>query len=46
MTLMCDAGTGKPNLPTPKPVIPGLPPFFINPCMLNPSLCDDGTGIA
>jgi hypothetical protein len=35
-----------PKLPTPKPVIPGLPPFFINPCMLNPSLCDDGTGIA
>ena len=34
-----------PMMPTPKPVIPGLPPFFINPCMLNPSLCDDGTGI-
>ena len=35
-----------PKLLTPKPVIPGLPPFFINPCMLNPSLCGDGTGIA
>jgi RHS repeat-associated protein len=35
-----------PMMPTPKPVIPGLPPFFINPCMLNPSLCDDRTGIA
>ncbi|HEX7152941.1 MAG TPA: hypothetical protein VF618_15745 [Thermoanaerobaculia bacterium] len=35
-----------PSLPTPKPVIPGLPPLFINPCMLNPSLCDDGAGIA
>lgn len=33
-----------PKLPTPKPVIPGLPPFFLNPCMLNPSLCDDGRG--
>jgi len=35
-----------PMTPTPKPAIPGLPPFFINPCMLNPSLCDDGSGIA
>jgi hypothetical protein len=24
-----------PKLPTPKPVIPGLPPFFVNPCYLN-----------
>lgn len=35
-----------PKLPTPHPVIPELPPFYTNPCMLNPSLCDDGTGIA
>lgn len=35
-----------PMLPTLKPVIPRLPPFFINPCMLNPRLCDDGTGVA
>ncbi|HYH09212.1 MAG TPA: RHS repeat-associated core domain-containing protein [Thermoanaerobaculia bacterium] len=35
-----------PKLPTPKPVIPGLPPFFVNPCMLNPSLCYGDTGIA
>jgi len=38
-----------PNLPfipifpmpqaTPEPAIPGVPPFFINPCMMNPSLC-------
>jgi hypothetical protein len=33
-------------IPTPKPVIPGLPPFFINPCMLNPSLCYGQDGIA
>jgi RHS repeat-associated protein len=35
-----------PLVPIPRPVIPGLPPFFINPCMLNPSLCGDGRGIA
>lgn len=34
-----------PKWPTPR-VIPGMPPFFINPCMLNPSLCDDGSGTA
>jgi RHS repeat-associated protein len=28
-------------LPTPEPVIPGLLPIF-SPCMLNPSLCDNG----
>ncbi len=27
------------NPPSPRPVVPGLPPFFINPCQLNPSLC-------
>jgi RHS repeat-associated protein len=35
-----------PLVPTPRPVIPGLPPFFINPCLMNPSLCDDGSGVA
>jgi hypothetical protein len=28
-----------PSAPAPKPVIPGLPPFFVNPCHLNPSMC-------
>jgi len=26
-----------PELPGPEPVIPGVPPFFINPCLLTPS---------
>ena len=28
-----------PTAPLPRPVAPGLPPFFINPCQMNPSLC-------
>ena len=35
-----------PASPAPEPVIPGLPPFFVNPCMLNPSLCGAGSGVA
>jgi hypothetical protein len=31
--------------PSPSPVIPGFLPIF-NPCMLDPSLCDDGSGYA
>lgn len=27
-----------------EPVLPGLPPFFVNPCLLNPSLPCSGSG--
>jgi hypothetical protein len=30
----------------PEPVVPGLPPFFINPCMLRPALCYGPGGTA
>ena len=31
--------------PTWEPAIPSLPPFFINPCLLNPALCFGGFGL-